>query len=217
MAELLPTRYQTAVFYVVPLMHLTGFLGAQFPAAAPLFRALTPFHLTLTLLFLLSFHANWNKAAIFYTFLATLTGFVVEVLGVQTGLIFGSYHYGATLGWKWLEVPLLIGVNWFVLTYCAGIVANQLPIPNILKAAAAAALVTILDVFIEPVAIRNDFWNWQNNIIPLQNYAAWFLISWLLLFIFYKLPFRKENKLAALLLVVQAVFFAAQCLTYWLD
>ena len=198
-------------------MHLTGFLGAQFPAVAPLFRALTPFHLTLTLLFLLSFHADWNRAAVFYALLAALTGLVVEVLGVHTGLIFGTYHYGETLGFKVFEVPLLIGVNWFVLTYCAGIVANPLPLPTVLKAAAAAALVTLLDFLIEPVAMRNDFWSWQSHVVPLQNYVAWFLISWALLVVFYKLPFRKENKLAGLLLITQAVFFAAQCLTYFFN
>jgi putative membrane protein len=36
----------------------------------------------------------------------------LEVVGVKTGLIFGEYKYGSTLGIKLFEVPLIIGFNW---------------------------------------------------------------------------------------------------------
>ena len=38
--------------------------------------------------------------------------FSLEVLGTSTGIIFGSYTYGNTLGLKFLGVPLIIGFNW---------------------------------------------------------------------------------------------------------
>ena len=35
-----------------------------------------------------------------------LIGFVIEVIGVKTGYVFGSYSYGDSLGFKILEVPV---------------------------------------------------------------------------------------------------------------
>jgi putative membrane protein len=40
-----------------------------------------------------------------------VAGFFIEAIGVNTGLIFGNYVYKTTLGWKFLETPLIIGVN----------------------------------------------------------------------------------------------------------
>lgn len=213
-ALLLKMKYSKYIFVIVPLMHLAGFLGAQIPNFAPLFRALTPFHLTTCLVLLLLFHQSWNFAAAAYCVLAFLAGFVIEAIGVHTGLIFGTYQYGATLGYKVLEVPLLIGANWLILTYCAGILADRLVLPLVGKAACAAALVTVLDVLIEPVAMKSDFWSWKNNTVPLQNYVAWYLIAWVLLVVFYYLPFNKKNQLAPLLFISQFLFFAFHNLTY---
>jgi putative membrane protein len=36
---------------------------------------------------------------------------------------------------------------------------------------------TTLDFLVEPVAMKLGFWSWENDIIPLQNYAMWFLTS----------------------------------------
>ena len=58
-------------------------------------------------------------------FLIFLLGFVVEVVGVQTGLIFGSYSYGATLGVKLFDTPLLIGLNWIFVSYSSYSIACQ--------------------------------------------------------------------------------------------
>ena len=40
---------------------------------------------------------------------------LTEAIGVNTGLLFGTYEYGANLGFKIFGVPLIIGVNWTVL------------------------------------------------------------------------------------------------------
>jgi putative membrane protein len=48
--------------------------------------------------------------------LIAVAGFFIEAIGVNTGLIFGNYVYKTTLGWKFLETPLIIGVNWILLT-----------------------------------------------------------------------------------------------------
>jgi putative membrane protein len=99
-----------------------------------------------------------------------VVGFFVEVVGINTGYLFGQYTYGETLGYKWLDVPLMIGVNWWILTYSTGILARYLPLPAIGRAVVAAVLMVGLDACIEPVAVRFDFWQWQfekrNALVP---------------------------------------------------
>ncbi|MFN8345920.1 MAG: carotenoid biosynthesis protein [Spirosomataceae bacterium] len=209
--------FRRVVFVILPLMHLTGFLGLQMTATQAFFKALVPFHLFTTLVLLLIFHTDWNRSAIFFFTVVYLTGFLAEIAGVHTGMIFGHYHYGATLGIQLWDVPLIIGANWMVLIYIAGTVANQWHRSPEIKALFAAGMVTGLDFLIEPVAIRLDFWSWEGGEIPFQNYAAWYLISFGLLWLFYKLPFSKKNKIAGLLLACQVLFFAAHNLTYILE
>lgn len=206
--------FRRVIFIILPLMHLTGFLGLQFSVSQPLFKALVPFHLLSSLALLLIFHTDWNRAMVLFCMVAYFVGFGIEALGVHTGLIFGQYHYGATLGWKVIEIPLVIGVNWLTLIYSAGVVANQWHSSSLIKALLAAGMVVGLDVLIEPVAIKLDFWSWVGNTIPLQNYVAWYVIAFGLLWLFYRLPFSKQNRLALLLFICQVVFFAAHNLTY---
>ncbi|MFN4146699.1 MAG: carotenoid biosynthesis protein [Runella sp.] len=202
---------------VLPLMHLAGFIGLQLPTSRPFFQTLVPFHLLSTALVLLLYHQDWNKSSVFFCVLAYVIGFGIEVLGVHTGLIFGHYQYGNTLGTKWLDVPLVIGLNWLVLIYAAGMVVASWRSSLWTKIALGAAVVVGLDFLIEPVAMRLDFWNWQGEVIPFQNYVAWYLISAFLLYCFYQYNFYKKNRLAGLLLLCQALFFTAHRLMYILD
>ena len=205
------TQYQM-VLYLLISMHLAGLLGLQFAASRTLFEALVPFNLLATCGFLLYFHQDWNKAFFYFCGLSFLIGFGVEVLGVQSKVIFGNYEYAHTLGVKLLGVPLLIGVNWLVLIYVTGDLIEQFlgRFSIFFKAFLAALLMVVIDYFIEPVAIRHHFWVWLEGKIPLQNYIAWFLVSYILLLIFYRLPFQKQNHMSIPIYGVQLAFFVIQ-------
>ena len=71
----------------------------------------------------------------------------------------------------------------------------------------------MIDVLIEPVAVKFDYWSWQDQIIPLQNFVAWYIISFLMLRAYYELEFRKTNNVAGTLLICQIVFFIVLNLT----
>jgi putative membrane protein len=63
-------------------------------------------------------------------------------------------------------------------------------------------------MLIEPVAIRLNFWQWQNNVIPKQNYFGWYIIGFLQLAVFtYFLP-NVKNKIGVVMLLIQFLFFA---------
>ncbi|MFT5914171.1 MAG: putative membrane protein [Bacteroidia bacterium] len=171
------------------------------------FASLTPCNLLLTCGILLFFHRDWNKSFLFFTLFCFLTGFFVEVGGVHTGIIFGEYSYGATLGWKFFDVPLIIGINWLVLVYSTGIILSKLRIANWQKALLLGIIMTGIDILIEPVAIQLGFWSWSEMVIPTQNYIAWLMVSCLLGYLFFSLEFKKINPMAKWVLICQVLFF----------
>lgn len=191
---------------VILILHTVGIFGLLSPYQS-LFLLLTPVNLILSAYFLFSKHIDFSKSFWLFTIIIFSAGYFVEVLGVQTKLIFGSYQYGNTLGPKFLDVPILMGLNWLNLIYAAGVVLNRLQIPNYLKSFLGAGILVLLDVFLEPVAMKYDFWSWENNLVPIQNYIAWFICSYLFLNLFYYLNFKKENQLALYFIIIQFVFF----------
>jgi uncharacterized membrane protein len=221
--SLITVKYRTITFTVIILMYLAGTIGLLVPYTQPYFKLASAFNLWVSLILLLLFHKDFNKSFIFTSIFILLLGFFVEVLGVQTGVIFGKYYYGQTLGIKLFEVPLVIGANWLLLVYCSAMsvqsvflkIKNQSFFTSVfVQSLASAGLMVLLDLLIEPVAIRLDFWHWQNEQIPIQNFQAWFLIAFVLNYIFLKAKFLKANFLAVLLLALQFFFFISLTLFY---
>jgi len=143
-----------------------------------------------------------------FALLIFISSIIVEWLGVHKHWIFGDYSYGQTLGIKTAEIPLIIGVNWFLLIYSAGVLMQRTRIRSILiRVIAGALILVLLDLIIEPVAQHFDYWHWANSTVPLKNYACWFLVSVVMLFVFEKFGFRKQGIVAPVFLLVQFVFF----------
>ena len=188
--------------------HLAGAIGLIYEPTRALFQTLTPLNLLVTAGIL--FHFEKEKTAHYFIFIIAtfLIGFFTEVLGVKTGLIFGDYSYGETLGFKVLNVPLSIGLNWAILIYISGIVSNKLSGNFWLRISIGSFIMVLLDFLIEPAAIDFDFWIWNSPNIPIQNYFGWFILSLLIHSIFQKLDFGKRNPLAVQLLIIQFIFFA---------
>ncbi len=206
--ELKILRADNVCVFLIVLFHVVGLTGFLIPAFQPLFKQLVPFHLLLMLVLIVRSQKEKNVYFLAFLLICYLAGFLAELAGVQTGLIFGNYAYGATLGYKIAGTPLMIGVNWILVIYSAGMVVDRMGINNpVVAAAAGAALVTILDVVIEPVAVRFDYWSWHGNEIPYQNYIGWFVLAFFLLLSFFKMPFKKGNPAGAVLFVVQFAFF----------
>ena len=139
-----------------------------------------------------------------------LIGFFVEVLGVYSGLLFGEYQYGKTLGFQFLGVPLIIGVNWVLLVVSSFAISSYFVSNSIFKVVLSSIIMVLLDLVIEPVAIRLDFWHWQAEVIPLQNYLMWFLVALLMNGILTFNRFRFNVKLGFGLLISQVLFFTLQ-------
>ena len=198
----------------IVMFHLVGLYGFLNSDLEKLFIALVPFHLLLMLSLLVISTNDFSFKMRVFAIFVYLAGFFIEVIGVNTGLVFGSYTYGEALGFKLFSTPLLIGVNWLILVYCTGVFLEQFKIKSSFFFSLLGALILLsLDFLIEPIAIRFDYWSWAGGQIPLQNYLGWYLFSFLLFWIFRGLDFQKQNKAAIVLLFAQVGFFLA--LNFW--
>lgn len=202
-----PRGLRIAQFLVV-LFHVTGFLGLLFSRDPGFYLRFTPLTLLLTAGLLLAYQPQRRRGQFWqFCLSAALLGYLAELLGVNFNLVFGSYHYGDTLGPKVLGVPPLIGLNWLVLTYLGGMLARYLPWPPLARLVAGALLMLTLDLCLEPVAGRYDFWHWTANVIPFRNFRDWFILACLMQYMFQRANFVKYNPLAPLVYLVQLLFF----------
>jgi putative membrane protein len=127
-------------------------------------------------------------------------GFCIELAGVKTGAIFGSYLYGKTLQPALWEIPLAIGFAWLGMIISAAAISQRL-LPArfarrpFLLATSIALLMVIFDMFMEPAATKLGYWNWRNGVVPWRNYAAWFVCGFLLSYIGLRLGLLMEKSL----------------------
>mgnify|MGYP001061081995 FL=1 len=192
---------------ILLLVHVSGLIGILSPYS-DWFLSYTPLNLLITAAILIYDFGKPTKKFIAFLLVSYAVGFLAEYLGVNFGILFGDYAYGQTLGPKILGVPLVIGANWFVVMFAAASIANLTRLHVGFKIVIGAALATFLDFFIEPVAMRYDFWDWQNHIVPMSNYVGWFFISALLIALFYALKLEAKSKLPIYMYIIQLGFFA---------
>ena len=126
--------------------------------------------------------------------ITTVTSWIFEEIGVATGLVYGSYHYTATLG-PWLgSVPVLIPLAWFMLVYPSYVVANLIvdgwPVGtpggrgHLVRLALVGALVmTAWDLVVDPILSGPTVgaWVWERGGpyygVPVQNYLGWIVTT----------------------------------------
>jgi len=140
---------------------------------------------------------------------AFAVGMLVEIIGVQTGDIFGNYYYGDNLGLKLQGVPYLIGVNWAVLTFITASISHRLSKKFWVAAILGAGLMVGLDFLLEPLAGVFDFWYFENNEVPPQNFIAWFVIAFLLQVFIKKILSIQDIDFSFHLFLSQVIFFGA--------
>ena len=188
------------------ILHFVGVVGLS-SDYQDLFLRLTPLNLLLS--FGLFIWANNDFSIQFYKVMIILfsLGFLVEVVGVSTGVLFGEYTYGATLGFKLFETPLMIGVNWILLSLASFGVSSFFLKKQLHIILLSSSLMVLMDVLIEPIAISLDFWTWALVDIPLQNYVMWFFVSLIMnaLISFNKL--KIDYRISFGLLLSQILFF----------
>ena len=196
----------SSVFMII--IYLVGIAGISLGFTHDLFIQLIPYVIILSLVVSLAFHRGvfeLKLASIFI--LIVLASWLVEAIGVNTGIIFGNYSYGESLGIKIAHTPLLIGLNWFLLVYGSAAIADIFAMRPVTGIFAASSLMVLYDLILEPVAPLLGMWQFIDGAAPLKNYVAWFLLA----FVFHSLlkfsGIKIINRVAPLIFIVQLLFF----------
>lgn len=197
---------------ILAFLYLVGVVGLH-TRYGNLFLATTPALLILTAALLFLYHRIWNGTFILFMVVTFLAGYLVEVAGVHTGIIFGEYQYGKTLGPKLFSVPPMIGLNWLVLIYAVGTMVQPIKGNWLMKSILGGLLMILMDLPLEPVATRLDFWAWEQVHVPVQNYLGWYIVSVVLLGLYHRWVDYRQNRMALWIYLIQFVFFILVFLT----
>lgn len=188
------------------LFHVSAIIGIM-SGYQDWFLPLTPLNLLVCFGLILWNIPHLNYKDLGLLFIPFALGMIAEILGVNYGLIFGTYDYGSNLGLKFLGVPLTIGMNWSILVFITASIADKWTKNILIGALMSAGMMVLLDLLIEAVAPEFDFWEFEGGEVPLQNYIGWFVVAFIAQIIHLKL-FKKHNlKLSIGIFWAFAVFF----------
>lgn len=194
--------------------YIIGFAGFAIPCSYDIFRRLISLSILLSVLLMLIYHHGWTPKFIITASIIFIFGWAIELMGTHTGFPFGHYEYTGLLLPQLAEVPLILGLNWFFLVYSCFIISSFIPAGNTVRSLAGALLMTGYDLLLEPFAIHTGMWIWQDDSVPLTNYIAWFVISFIFIRLMFINPPEKHNKPAIFVFIYQCAFFAALVLSW---
>ncbi len=207
-------RYVYSVGFLV-IFFLVGIAGFIIPSTHQFFSRLTPLALLLSAGFLVWSHKPRFSLKILLVFgFIFIFSFIVEMVGVKTGVLFGEYRYGDGLGFKILETPVMIGLNWLLMVYCTKVFADTISSDNTVKLFLAPMLMVIYDLVLEQAAPLLGMWSWADGRIPVQNYVAWYLLAFLFHLLLQKTKIQFSNKLAVPVFIIQLLFFVVLVLYF---
>jgi len=127
--------------------------------------------------------------------ISAIVSYLMEEIGVRTGLIFGAYHYSDMLGVKLGHVPVIIPLAWFMMIYPSWMVATALTrgvqahslTGLTARAAIAAWAMTAWDLVMDPGMVAAGNWIWEDGGpyfgVPFRNYFGWLLTTFLVYWI----------------------------------
>ena len=143
---------------------------------------------------------GWKRALTFFAITA-LVSWGFEQVGVETGAIYGKYHYTDVLGTKLGHVPIIIPIAWFMMIYPSFVIASLITFASISKnrnrisqiiclSIVSAVVMTAWDLVIDPYLSgpTQMAWVWESEGqyfgVPLQNFAGWVLTTFTIYFLY---------------------------------
>ncbi len=151
----------------------------------------------IVLLILVAIHAGklmGLKPALEMLGVGWVVAYVLEEIGVHTGIIYGDYYFTKLMGPKLDVIPVALPCLWVVLLYIAWVMTNLIldgtPYPEhfthgriLAGAVLASMVVTTLDLNADPFAVDNGWWVWIDKGayfgVPVHNFIGWFIVAFI--------------------------------------
>ena len=196
----------TISILIIWLFNLSGILGIL-SSYSDWFLRLTPLNLMIYVVLIIWNLEHKSKKFLIAFSIPFFIGILTEYLGVNYGLLFGTYSYGENLGIKIWGVPLMICINWALLTIITADLSRVIHKNIIVRSFLGGLLMMILDLIIEVSAPRFDFWQFENNLIPLKNYVDWFIIGSIAHYLYHQIKIKTNKKVSIHIFVAIIIFF----------
>jgi uncharacterized membrane protein len=112
-------------------------------------------------------------------------GFAAEIVGVHTGIPFGSYGYAASLGPRLAGVPIVVGLAWAMMAWPAALVARRLARTPTGQVVVGTWALASWDLFLDPQMVAAGHWAWRDPTphlpavptVPITNLLGWLAVS----------------------------------------
>lgn len=201
-------KYLMIVKIFIIIIYTVGITGMLLPQTSVLMASLTPVTLLISFILMLIYQdEKIEKKFITVAVLLFFTGLILEMIGVNTGKIFGVYTYGENLGPKIYNTPWMIGVNWVMLSYLTASLSNKWFNNKWLSITSGASLMLLYDFFLEQLAPVMDLWTWEGNAVPTLNYISWAIAALVFQAVWHLSGIQLKNKIAAVLFSAMYLFF----------
>ena len=193
----LPAHHRPAWLVAVIAAVVTVALNIAYPLAAADGRDLLSV-VTVLVFATASVSGAWARGgprtAILVLLVGGGVGLVAEIVGVATGLPFGSYRYGTSLGPRALGVPWVVPLAWVMMTWPAWVVGTTVsarvrPARRRMTAWLAGAWsMAAWDLFLDPQMVAAGHWTWDTGsglaaplpgiaAVPVSNLLGWSAVS----------------------------------------
>lgn len=195
--------------FLIIIFFLAGLIFHLIPFTQKYVLAITDITMLLTnsIVLFFVFREQENKKLFYWSIITFILTFLTELMGVRTGLIFGAYHYGETMLIQLFNIPIVIGMNWVILMLGSYSLARMIFRRSVFIPLFSSLLIVGFDFLMEEVAMKLDYWQWDRNNIPLQNYIAWFFISLIFSSILVLFKVNVKSKILKVYFLIQLGFF----------
>ncbi|MFA6601574.1 MAG: carotenoid biosynthesis protein [Candidatus Paceibacterota bacterium] len=136
------------------------------------------------------------------------------ILEIGNTYLAHTYSYGADFLVNLARVPVAIGLGWAVIVYCVMLLSDQYRVPWALRPFMDALTAVILDLAIDPIAIRLGLWRWTIPLdqewygVPFENLVGWILVVLSFSFLMRFLRTLNYKRLYTRILMVLSPFLA---------
>lgn len=187
--------------------------------------------LPLVLLVLHSLFTLSTFRALFFLILASSTGWIAEVWGLNAGTFFGGHYIYKSQQTAILSIPLAVILYWAAFIYTGYSIVNSFfywlnkQKPNIkqknLWVLVAAILldgwiVVAIDLFMDPLQVKGGNWQWLEAGpffgVPTGNFIGWFTVTIIVTGIFRSLEYffpAKEEKYDKAIFIIPVIGYGA--------
>lgn len=139
------------------------------------------FSLTILIICANTYLCTAPKQTVFSFLFVGLILYLCEIIGANTGIVYGNFVYNETWKPAVLGTPMIMLFVWATLIVESYTLASSFFKSSFAKILMTSVFLVVLDLVIDPGAVHLGMWHWHTGGIwygiPLSNYIGWFFLG----------------------------------------